>query len=283
MDLMNKMLSVSEDTLDEFAKGQVKEKCATADMDKLDGKDKKGKKGKKDKKEGKIPSDSDSEATKIKKLTEEDEELDLDTPPEEEDEAPPEEEEEAPPESPEEGKEYFGSKDDIYYYMEKDVTDGDQVSDIRIVDQEGNEVFSAIKAELDPNDVLKTLIQAIQDVDIAEISYDIFTSYILPALIEEEEEEEEEEMLSDEESSEEDELPPEDEELPEESIKTSVVVGDDTIEVVGNENVIRVGKEDFKFSTEFLERYKVDGKLTEEKIKELALDILAQKKRKDKK
>jgi len=380
--LMNKMLSVGSDTLDEFAGGETNEmksdKAKKAEKDKKEKEQKakkaekekalkikkaekeKADKAKKDKakKEGKIPSDKDSEATKIKKLTEEDDEYisydsflepssELDNIArdlkaigreliknqstkslsklnkyikwlqeiekdasesnfrsyatkikkltEEDDEVLDDMPEELPDDSgmppepaddeaddmdtsgPDEGKEYFGSKEDTYYYIEKEGNEGDQLSDIRIVDQEGDEVFSATKAEVDPNDIVATIVQAIQDVDIVDISYNIFTDYIIPALIEEEEE-----VLPDEELEE---LPPDEEldEIPEESVNTNIVVDDKTIEVVCAENVVTVGDSKYKFTEAFMATYKVEGKVTEAKLKELAQAILAQKNRKNSK
>ena len=304
---MNKMLSVGSDTLDEFAGGETNEmksdKAKKAEKDKKEKEQKakkaekekalkikkaekeKADKAKKDKakKEGKIPSDKDSEATKIKKLTEEDDEVLDDMPEELPDDSgmPPEpaddEADDMDTSGPDEGKEYFGSKEDTYYYIEKEGNEGDQLSDIRIVDQEGDEVFSATKAEVDPNDIVATIVQAIQDVDIVDISYNIFTDYIIPALIEEEEE-----VLPDEELEE---LPPDEEldEIPEESVNTNIVVDDKTIEVVCAENVVTVGDSKYKFTEAFMATYKVEGKVTEAKLKELAQAILAQKNRKNSK
>ncbi len=139
-------------------------------------------------KEGKAPIDKDKEQVKIKKLTE-------DSPAAPDDEKPepgdttvttPQGGEE---EAPEITKEYLGNTEDTHYYMIK-TEDG---ADLQIVDQEGVKKFSAKDHNIDPTDVIEFLKAVIQELEVDQITRNIFVKYILPKLEEEERIEQEEE------------------------------------------------------------------------------------------
>jgi len=225
--------------------------------------------------EGKIPKDSDPEQTKIKKLTEQDDEedlspdedLDVDLEPEVEPETVPEEEE------VDIDKEYVGSKADLFYYMIQIKTDSDEPEDLQIVDQEGDKVYSAVDNELDIADVSGFIIQAVQEIDIDEISYDLFVKYILPKLVEEEEEEEEEE--SGEEEVPEEEIP--EEEFPElESVFTHAgkEVKVKMLECSEAGLKITIDEHEYNFSEGLASLYHKKGKMTKEGLVDLAKAVL---------
>lgn len=145
-----------------------------------------------DTKEGKSPEDKDSEQTKIKKLTEDE---DSDYPPAEpEPEAGPEDESEPGEEEPDESidKEYVGKTEDVHYYMVSDAgedLESETPGDLKIVDQEGVVKYSAKDQNIEVEDPTDFLIAAIQDLEIDEITRSVFTKYILPKLEEEDQEE----------------------------------------------------------------------------------------------
>ena len=154
-------------------------------------------------------TDEDSEEVAIKKLTEEEY---SDTEEDMEQDAAEEPAEDNSEENEEEvEKEYFGKSGEEYYYLVGNESEEGVQTDLQIVDQEGKVVYSAKDNEVEITDIVDFIIQAIQEMDIEDISYDVFEKYILPKLVEPEEEE------FDEEGTEEDELrDAEDDMIPEE-------------------------------------------------------------------
>lgn len=141
--------------------------------------------------EGIVHNETEPEKDKIKKLTERlpEDELDADTRDEKPLREPPDEirksEDEAEVENE---KEYFGKKEDIFYYLITDEEEGER--DLRIVDQDGNVVFSAKENDLDTADVFHFILEAVTNVEPSEISYDIFVKYVKPKIEELEQEDE---------------------------------------------------------------------------------------------
>jgi len=279
--------------------------------------------------EGKVPDDyKDPEDKKIEKLTEQDEVEDEDIvePPEEEP-----EEEEVPEikrpeenEAPEITKEYIGNTEDINYYLISEENDAGEVSDLKIVDQEGVEKFSARASSIPLENIPEFLYVGIHELKIADIEFGIFDKYLYPAYIEDERGEEEE--AAPEEMEELPEEPGEEPEEPRESKKNESVdvvenlkcpecgaklelvndwlsLAEDKKEVgeskknlkemkfTDHENnsfnvflvddgstdtVIDVNGKEFRFDSEFASMWRnEEGELTEEGLKELALDALS--------
>lgn len=234
--------------------------------------------------EGIIPDDKDSEEEKIKKLTEEETE-DEEIPEEEIEDESEEADEEKEIGSEEKAeveikKEYVGKKGDNFYYLTQVAGEGDQIEDLLLSDQEGNEVFSAIKAEIDPVDLTQFVIDACRELEIEDISFDLFSRYILPKLLDEEEPEEEEEEGMEEEMPSEEEF--EDFMADEEPIEAEVKHNGNKIfgtisKNKSNESVsypTKIGEKEYIFSKSFVSRYVTEGKLTEEGFKKLAIDVL---------
>jgi len=144
------------------------------------------------------------------------EEPDPDAPP-----APPEEVKD--PEKPMEmKKEYLGKSEDVHYYFI--TTEGGEgiVDDFVIVDQEGVKKYSGRDQNIEvvEENIADFLIQAIRDINIAQIERSVFMKYIYPKLIEKEDEEEEViEEPEEEEGKKKPLAPEEEEELPRESKK----------------------------------------------------------------
>jgi len=246
--------------------------------------------------EGKVQDFRDDQATVEKKLIERlpDDEL-----------APPEPDLDASPEKPdfdagrdpgdeekedeEIGKEYLGRKDDTHFYVVSAEGEGEE-KDLQIVDQEGKLVYSAKENDLETTDMLHFLIDALKTVPIEGVQVDIFHKYMIPA-IEELERKEEEERLSPDDELGGDELDnkprkPEPESKPFESknLAETVVVWqnrefnvqlvDESAEEAGT--VLNINGKPFRFSETFAQQFKEDdGSMTEDKVKELALDALS--------
>ena len=183
--------------------------------------------------EGKLPNHADPTDVKIKDMTEKDKDEDEEMPeelPDEEDmgeEMPSEEDfgdEPAADEEPSEDtpeaempeeidKEYFGSNgDDTFYYMVS--SEEEDQDDIKILDQDGEEVYSALARELDLEDVTAIIVDAVTELEMDSVSYEIIVKYIFPKLKEDDEENEEEVVPA--EDEEQAEIPADDEEMPEE-------------------------------------------------------------------
>lgn len=200
---------------------------------------------------------------------------------------------EAPPEvEPEEAKitekTYLGKSGNSFYYINP-VTEGEEGS-YQVVDQEGKIVFSLKDSEEATSDVIEFIIAAVRDIQMENVSSDIFLKFFVPAI--EKKQKEEGEYAKEEEEGE----PPKEEEYPEEgevgkreeemSIRDSKL---SEIKVVSNNREFDVQlKEDssefvtleingkpFRFGAEFARMYKREGKMTEESIKGLALDALS--------
>jgi hypothetical protein len=89
-------------------------------------------------------------------------------------------------------KEYVGKTEDTHFYMVSTPGQTDEApADMQIVDQEGTQKYSAKEQNLDPADPANFIIQAIQELEIDEITRSVLVKYILPMLEEDETEEEE--------------------------------------------------------------------------------------------
>jgi len=113
-----------------------------------------------------------------------------------------------PPETkPEEAaapeQEYFGSKGDLFYYIKRAQNDSGTDTDLILVDADGSEILKATDKGIDPADMLAFVKEAIQEVSIDSIAFEIVSKYILPKLEDEDEEEEEEKEEAEEEAKEE--------------------------------------------------------------------------------
>lgn len=158
------------------------------------------------------------------------------------------------------GKEYVGSKGDIYYYLVSG--DGEGVADLKVMDAEDNEIFTIGDRE-DIEDVSDFVIAAIQEMDIDDISYDLFAKYVLPKLVEEEEEEEVE-------------LPAEveGEEMPAESVVLKR--GDKRFEAIWKDDKFSLGGKVFEFSKWFIDSYMKEEKLDLNKLAQDVFETLSE-------
>ena len=95
---------------------------------------------------------------------------------------PPEDEEGADIPVPED-KEYVGTSDDTHFYMVPEKNDQGEIIDMKIVDQEENQLFSAEENGIEPTDMslfLNTVFRD-SDVGISEIDRQVIVKYIIPA------------------------------------------------------------------------------------------------------
>jgi len=219
-------------------------------------------------------TDEDSEEVAIKKLTEEEY---SDTEEDMEQDAAEEPAEDNSEENEEEvEKEYFGKSGEEYYYLVGNESEEGVQTDLQIVDQEGKVVYSAKDNEVEITDIVDFIIQAIQEMDIEDISYDVFEKYILPKLVEPEEEE------FDEEGTEEDELrDAEDDMIPEEDTFESISRVKYTHESKDYEvsllpeNKVKIGGKIFTLSDDTFNFYHIsENKVDEIDLKDLAKDML---------
>jgi len=102
-------------------------------------------------------------------------------------------------------KEYIGKKEETHFYMvgtpsstPTEEEGADTPEDLQIVDQEGKKLWSASEQEIDPSNPADFLIQAIQELEIDEITRSVLVKYILPELTREDEETEPEEIADEE-------------------------------------------------------------------------------------
>ena len=225
-------------------------------------------------------TDEDSEETAIKKLSEEAAE-DKDMTSSEQDmeqdvtEEPAEEESDEIEDQVE--KQYFGKSGDNHYYLVGTETDSGETSDLQIVDQEGELVYSAKDNEVEITDTVNFIISAIQEMDIEDISYDVFEKYILPKLVEpdpEEEFTEEDDNMGD--TEEDASMIPEDEETFESIAKTSYVHEDKEYDIrLLPENKVKIGGKVFTLSEDTLGFYNIkEGKVDEADLNTLAKDMI---------
>jgi len=145
---------------------------------------------------GGVALDSDSESIKIKKLTEQDGVSDGDLGKSEE---PPVEDDVENEDAPDDSinKEYVGKTDDTHFYLVTSVgKEGDEPSELQILDQDGTVKFTSKDQNIDASNPTEFLIKAIEEVEMNEITRSIFTKYILPKL-EKEETPEDKESLED--------------------------------------------------------------------------------------
>jgi hypothetical protein len=242
--------------------------------------------------EGIDPGEIDNEEKDIKKLEEDfprrDDEEEMNAP------ARPdrreEEEEHAPHADGEEeedalgnDKEYFGKKEDDFFYLETSTEEGE--SDLRVVDAEGKVVYSARENELDSQDVFHFILQAVPEVEPDDISRDIFTRYIKPEIEElEKQREEEEGGFGGDEQMVNSDPDPMDRRPPRESknlAELKVVFDDHEFDVNlceddSRDTVININGKQFRFDEEFASMYYDDtGVLTEDGLRELAEQILS--------
>ena len=150
------------------------------------------------------------------------------------DEVPPPPEEIKEPEAPiEMRKEYLGRSEDVHYYFITLEGEGGVVDDFVIADQEGVKKYSAKdqNIEVTEENIADFIIEAIRDMDIAQIERSIFMKYVYPKLIERAPEEEMVEEPEEEERPEGESTPlgpEEEEELPRESKKITDSTSEDS-------------------------------------------------------
>lgn len=261
--------------------------------------------------EGKSPDGIDklSEEDQIKVLTEQDDE-EMGAPgapgapstPEDE----PEEKEKPPEvikpkpedeEAPEIIKELVGNTEDTYFYMVSVEDDLGEVKDLNLVDQESVTKFSASEHGIDFGNVPEFLFKGIKELGIENIEFGVFDKYLFPYVFEEEDEDVEDEVEEEEDiefaKEEEDEFPRESRKMQEEGSKIKAMKEGHLIEmrITDHQNnkfdvylvdegltdtVIDVNGREFNFDAEFASFWKGAGdKLTEEGLRELALDALS--------
>jgi hypothetical protein len=110
---------------------------------------------------------------------------------------------EAPMEDPEEDaaeidfeKLYLGRTEETHFYLVADKSEHGEAEDLKVVDQEGNLVFSAAENNLEITDVRGFIETAIDETEIAQIERNVVMQYIIPAVeVELAAEEEEDEIL----------------------------------------------------------------------------------------
>jgi len=101
-----------------------------------------------------------------------------------------------------EDKEYVGKSEDTHFYMVPEKNDQGEIIDMKIVDQEENQLFSAEENGIEPTDMslfLNTVFRD-SDVGISEIDRQVIVKYIIPAAEQEivnDMEDEEEELAGD--------------------------------------------------------------------------------------
>jgi len=258
--------------------------------------------------EGKIPSNDDSDEKRMKKLLEAPE--DRFPEPDEEDEFSPEEEEPDLFHREEEPldidvdveKLYLGRKEDTHFYMVADKGETGQVEDLKIVDQEGNQIISGKEAGLDLGDVGSFILSAIEDEALqgSQLERSIVLQYLVPKIKGDLEAEEEEELLEPG-AGEEEELgePEEEEEIPgpresknrrprrrvrENQDASEMKVKDNKgnefrVEVVDEgtaDVVVAINGREFRFEPEFAAIYGQEkGRITDEALQTLALETLS--------
>jgi hypothetical protein len=86
---------------------------------------------------------------------------------------------------------YLGRTEDKHFYVVADKSEYGEVTDLKVVDQEGELVFSLEDTETDKEDIRHFIEAAIEEVDIAQIERSVVMQYIIPEV--------EEELLADEE------------------------------------------------------------------------------------
>jgi len=94
------------------------------------------------------------------------------------------------PEAPELVKCILGKSDETVFYIVPVKNENEEVTDIEVDDQEGMKKYLASENEIAPDEVGKFVVQAVKDLEIQDISSDVFMKYVYPMLVEEEEEEE---------------------------------------------------------------------------------------------
>jgi hypothetical protein len=214
--------------------------------------------------------------------------------PEEEPEVKEEPEEPEEPEAPEITKEYVGNTEDMNYYLISNEDDEGNIEDLKIVDQEGVDKFSAVANSIPVENAAEFLLKAIMELKIQNIEFGIFEKYLYPYVFEEEKEEEEPEETEELEDQGLEAM--EEPEKPVESKKVEEVLGESKKNLLemkltdynGNvfdvylsddgtsDTVIDVGGKEFRFDPEFTSYWRdEEGNLSEEGLKELALDVLS--------
>jgi rubrerythrin len=84
--------------------------------------------------------------------------------------------------SPEGNKEYLGNNgSDMFFYLVKTPNETDGTKDIQVTDSSGKTLFSAVENNVPIDNVKNFLTQALQKVDIANLSFDVVMKYLVPA------------------------------------------------------------------------------------------------------
>jgi len=183
---------------------------------------------------------------------------------------------ETPDEEAEEiSKEYVGSKGDNHYYLTSESNEGGEREDLRLVDAEGNTMYSAKESgeEVDVSDVATFVIAAAKEVEMESIDIGILDNYILPKLeqeLEPEEEEFEEEIPMDEEPGE------EEEEIEGDEFEEMEFEGK-KYEARMHEGKLELGGKKITFSQKFLESFTKEGKVDIKSLTESTLSVMDEK------
>jgi len=104
--------------------------------------------------------------------------------------------------SPGGNKEYLGNNGtDMYFYLIKTPNAEGGADDLQVTDSSGKILFSAKEHNLAPDNVKDFLVQALKEVDMSNIAFEIVMKYMIPAEEKSEEEIEDDNMGKDEEAS----------------------------------------------------------------------------------
>lgn len=167
-------------------------------------------------------------------------------------------------------KEYIGSKGDDFFYITQATSDTGEPNDLIIQNAVGEEVFSAVKHDLDPTDVPGFILSAIKEVDMDEIATELVDRYIVPSIEKRSEEETEEEIAQEEEPFE---MGAEELGAPKKKYEGLVDYEGKTYSysIVEHDDkcMLCLGGRDFSFDKDTISLYESDGE-----VKDICLDIL---------
>jgi len=182
-------------------------------------------------------------------------------------------------------KMFFGKKNDKFYYIQPagGEEEGSKTG-FEIIDAEGKVVLTSKDVEAQGEEVYDFILEAVKKLEVEMISFDIFIQFIAPKIEELKQEEEEESIGVD--NTEDEFAPVEDEEpvaAPVESkqlheVKVTLDRREFDVHLLdetGGDATISISGKDFKLNNAFLTAYRKDGKITEDVLRELALDVLA--------
>lgn len=191
-------------------------------------------------------------------------------------------------------KVYLGQSGDTHFYVVSDKNEAGVTEDLQVTDQEGNVIVSAKEQGLDMGDVSAFILGAIQDEALqgAQLERSVVMQYLVPQV--EDEIEAEEEEFDIEPGAGEEPVPGEEEEeeekpMPRESVAESkeapgMLVEDEkgnsfSVELVdegtAGETVLSINGREFRFQEAMVKVFAEGDQLTDESVKELALQTLS--------